>query len=219
MFKKGEKVFCLLAEGIIEEKISDRKYLVRFGNDVREVDVVTLSGADAVDGGYRKMAEPLKRLRRTKLNISVKQLYLDYMESINLDPFYQRGPVWTGSQKRDYIEFLFRTGQKIEPKFIKEMGKTGDVMEVLDGKQRLMAVTEFLENGFPIFGGDYWKDFCAKDKAYFLSLDVEYERITVGNFERNLTASEKLELFLIENAKGTRMSQEHLEKIKKLLLV
>ena len=69
------------------------------------------------------------------------------------DPVYQRDLVWTREQKQAFLEALVTGQAKIEPTFIKRPFKTGQPdYEVLDGKQRLNAILDYVHGDFPIYG-------------------------------------------------------------------
>lgn len=85
----------------------------------------------------------------------------------DLSPPYQRDFVWTPEQKRLYIEFLLRGGRSGLDIWFNMPGyvstypgdETESRMELVDGKQRINAVGEFLQNAFPVFGGHFARDF------------------------------------------------------------
>lgn len=67
---------------------------------------------------------------------------------INLQPFFQRGEVWTTKKKQKLIDSILR-GWKIPP--IHLVKKEGSIrMDVLDGQQRLASIRDFCENKFSI---------------------------------------------------------------------
>ena len=146
-----------------------------------------------------------------------------YEEQLELDPFYQRDYVWNLEQKRLYIENLFLDKAVITPTFIqvekpKELRKDFsdfDILEVLDGKQRLSTIFEFIENQFCLNDGIYFKNLNGKDKIELLFMDVKAIEILPRKFSNQLTDKQKIELFLEINELGTKMSDEHIEKIKR----
>lgn len=92
--------------------------------------------------------------RRTH-DFRVSDLYKKlYEKQLDLAPFYQRNFVWTLEQKRAYIENLFKGKAVITPTFIQCSKPIEDrvdsfdfdILEVVDGKQRLSTIFEFLEN-------------------------------------------------------------------------
>lgn len=92
-----------------------------------------------------------------------------YITSYNLDmnPSFQRGYVWIPEQKKNYIEYLLSggiSGREIYfnvPNWMSSK-KRGD-MVLVDGKQRLSAIIDFINGKFPIFDGVYFNDLNYRD--------------------------------------------------------
>lgn len=89
---------------------------------------------------------------------------------LNVDPDFQRGHVWTLEQKVRYVEYVLKGGQYGRDLWLncpdwREGGRTDYVL--VDGKQRLSAALGFLNNEFPIFDGNYRRDF--EDKPNMLT--------------------------------------------------
>lgn len=161
--------------------------------------------------------------RRTH-DFRVSDLYKKlYEKQLDLAPFYQRDFVWTLEQKRAYIENLFKGKAVITPTFIQCSKPIEDrvdsfdfdILEVVDGKQRLSTIFEFLENQFCLEDGIFFKNLNSKDKIELLYDNVKATEITPRKFGNDLTDKQKIELFLEINELGTKMSEEHLKKIKK----
>jgi hypothetical protein len=82
--------------------------------------------------------------------------------SVNLDPVYQRGHVWTVEQQQKYVEHILRGGTSGREIYCNCPGWMYDFAgpyEVVDGKQRITAVLAFLRNELPVFNGTYFRDF------------------------------------------------------------
>jgi hypothetical protein len=156
--------------------------------------------------------------RNQNMYMDLMHLYNQIMtKEMNLNPFYQRDLVWTNEQKKAYIEALFLEKAEIKPTIILNWENHDEnCYEVLDGKQRISTILEFLNNNFPIFDNIFFKDLSASDVEFITSKEVNYTRIEKLN-NKNLTDEEKIELFLEINELGTKMSNEHIEKIKLLL--
>lgn len=158
--------------------------------------------------------------RQSNYHSSLSFMYHDYKKGIlNLDPEYQRGLVWTLDQKQSYVMNLFLEKAVVAPTLIlnwivEENEKNS--FEVLDGKQRLSTLFDFMDNKFPLANGKYFYDLSSDDTRYILRLDVRYTRIECI-CGRNLTLDEKIKLFLEVNELGTKMSDKHIEKVKELL--
>jgi len=74
---------------------------------------------------------------------------------INLRPEYQRRSVWDIPKRSLFIESLL-LNIPIPPIFLFEHALSR--YEVMDGQQRLNAVSDFYENGFPLRGLEKWSE-------------------------------------------------------------
>ena len=133
---------------------------------------------------------------------------------LNLNPFYQRDLVWTLEQKQSYILNLFKDKAVLQPTIIFNSFSDSEVgmLEVLDGKQRLQTLFDFIEGKIKLPNGqDFWS-LSREDNRFILGLNAKYTMIR--GIRRNLTDVEKIELFLEINELGTKMDDRHLQKVK-----
>ncbi|MDG5855648.1 DUF262 domain-containing protein [Clostridium beijerinckii] len=70
--------------------------------------------------------------------------------TLNLQPDFQRGEVWTPQRKKKLIDTLLR-GWQIPPIHVIEV-EDSNINEVLDGQQRLVAIRDFFNNKIRIDG-------------------------------------------------------------------
>lgn len=105
---------------------------------------------------------------------------LDLIEKghLDLNPWYQRGAVWTLEQKQALIDTIV-SGLTLPSFYFREL-PTGTMpfLEVLDGKQRLLAIQEFAADGFP-FRGKLHSEWSQDDQqrlkyGYFGVIHVQY---------------------------------------------
>ena len=107
----------------------------------------------------------IKKVSVSHYNINVSWDYLEdhlerYTEKHHLDfnPDFQRDFVWTKKQKTQYIEYVLKGGYSGKDVFF-NMPSWMDLfkgqMVIVDGKQRLNAVLEFLQNKIKAFGHFY----------------------------------------------------------------
>lgn len=78
----------------------------------------------------------------------------------DMEPFYQRDYIWTTEQKIAYVEYQLKGGFSGRDIFWNcptwmNFKKTGNIIQLVDGKQRINAVTEFLNDKIPAFGIKY----------------------------------------------------------------
>lgn len=153
-----------------------------------------------------------------KVDTDLSKMYRKYAEEeIDLNPEYQRELVWTDKQKQDYILAILKQRAKITPVIIEKLTEQETVLyEILDGKQRLTALFDYIDNKYPLQTGEYFKDLSAKDMNVITQTRVSYTRITSYK-ECDVPLDFKLAYFLEINAMGTKITDEHIEKIENKL--
>lgn len=153
------------------------------------------------------------------ISSQLSYLFRDYLNGkVNLDPEYQRGFVWSVKQQSEYLQAVL--DEKVEPVLYAclEMDDEGDdVLEILDGKQRLTTLFNFLIGKISLPNGKFFHELSPKDASFFRHLHLSVYRLTINRFTRNLTNKEKLEIFLMINEKGTRLTETDLEHAKEVL--
>jgi hypothetical protein len=134
---------------------------------------------------------------------------------LNLSPDYQRGSVWDEARQRAFIGHLLEGGTC--PNLY--IARSPDGTEtVVDGKQRLLAVTAFIEGAIP---GDvtlpdgsiaplWYKDFDERDRLCpQMDLPIVYGR---------WTREEQIRFYLRLNSGGVAHTPEELAKARELWL-
>ena len=79
---------------------------------------------------------------------TIETLYRQIGSQINLSPEFQRRNVWAPKAKISFIESLF-LGIPIPQILLSASGSSSKSFLVLDGKQRLLTIKEFLDGKFP----------------------------------------------------------------------
>ena len=139
------------------------------------------------------------------MKLSISNIQLETIISriktgtLNLQPDFQRGEVWTLSKQKKLIDSILR-GWRIPPVHVVVSDDLID--EVLDGQQRLVAIRDFCNDRFPIDGkiepfsekinslnGLYYSELPDKIRLSFLKYDLSF--ITLTEFD----PSEPAELF------------------------
>lgn len=162
-------------------------------------------------------------IEKSTPSISVLDLYERYAENkIETNPQYQRDLVWTLEQKQEYITALLKSRAEIKPVFTLEYENGNDeIYEVVDGKQRLNAVFDFIEDKFSVPSDKNkgkemkFSELSAKDVLKILNFNVEQTVFIC--FDEKIPLSFKIELFLEINEKGTMISAEHIKKVKQMI--
>jgi hypothetical protein len=81
-------------------------------------------------------------------------------DGLDLDPPFQRGYVWSEKQRTDFMEYVLRNGELSpiyfnSPDWSRSYMKDTSNLVLVDGKQRLTAILDFIDNKVPVFGGYY----------------------------------------------------------------
>lgn len=154
-------------------------------------------------------------------------------EEINFNPYvidkdgnkcyYQRGFVWDLKDKQLLIESIYNDincGKIIvrERGFdyvLKEANKGNKEVayrDIVDGKQRIGAILDFVNDKFSDLHGNYFSDFSNRAQHKFLNSDV----LTYTSLEEKATDEDTIETFLMVNFSGKPMSQEHIDYVRQI---
>lgn len=137
-----------------------------------------------------------------------------YSFGIDLSPEYQRDYVWELKDKVALIESIFNNidiGKIVlVHKSYADYVQNGYSYEVLDGKQRIEALTAFYENRFP-YKGKYYNDLSVMDRRIFKDHSVPVA--IVEDADRKTL----LRYFILLNKSGKVMDKEHLKKVEHML--
>jgi len=149
---------------------------------------------------------------RYRVNMSWDYIF-EWLEKYNCDltPDFQRDYVWTGKQKTDYIEWILRgglTGKDIYLNHPNWMRSFEGNLIIIDGKQRLNDVKEFLSNKLKAYGY-YFNEY--EDKLSYWRYDF---LVNVADLK---TRKEILTWYLQLNTGGTVHTEDEIEKVKELI--
>jgi hypothetical protein len=137
--------------------------------------------APKVDPGEKYAKSQLQVVRETK------DYQLDYLqhalqpgrEIIDISPAYQRRLRWN-NKKRSLLIESFLLNIPVPPIFLFE--RDYNEYEVIDGRQRLDAISSFLSNGYALTGLEYWDEL---NRKRFRDLPVVLQK---GLLRRSLSA-------------------------------
>lgn len=131
----------------------------------------------------------------------------------DFDPVFQRGFVWTEKQQIEFVEYFLKGGfvlpiclNKQDWLNFKEP-VTLFPMQLIDGKQRLNALTNFLNDDLPIFGG------CTISQIENLYLGSFYIDFMVNN----LSEKDAVEWYISMNTGGSCHTESEINKAKEYL--
>ena len=131
---------------------------------------------------YEEKRKLLERTKITKQTWSIREIFQKRKENVLIvDPAYQRNIVWDTKKKTSFIESLFMEiivppiyVVEITPKEVLEENR----YEVVDGKQRLSAIDEFLKNNLILNESalEYYQDLLGK-KSFMEINEIFPEKI------------------------------------------
>ena len=158
------------------------------------------------------------RLRFTEITSTIRSFFEMYADNeLSFNPCYQRGLVWSNEQKELFIKALMKGITRLTPTYVfNGYSSNTKLYEVLDGKQRLNTLLEFVRSEFAV-DGVYYKDWGYEDVRAFHRLPLVYTSID-GFEDGDLTLALRVELFLQLNSYGEAVDKAHLEMIKETYL-
>lgn len=144
---------------------------------------------------------------------------------VDLDPDFQRGHVWTDENRTRFVEHLLRGGQHgrtivwNSPSYSHRRVRTDSdlpsTLVLVDGKQRLSAITRFLADELPVFGGNLLSDFDPTSRNDITISTSPHLRLTMHvhglQYRREL-----LDFYLQLNEGAIAHSREELDRVRAL---
>lgn len=139
------------------------------------------------------------------------QIAMEEAQGLDLNPDFQRGHVWTKEQQSAYVEYVLRGGQSGKELYFNcanfGHGKE-DLYVIVDGKQRLQAVRQFMRDEVPAFG--YLRsEYSGNMRGHTLRLSWNVAALE--------TRAEILKWYLDFNSGGSIHTQEELCRVRQLL--
>ena len=133
-----------------------------------------------------------------------------YYRGLMENPEYQRDYVWTLEDKQRLVRSIFNRCD-IGKFVLVEHPYPEHRLEIVDGKQRLRAIMDFMEGRFA-YEGKTWYQLSRKDKHAFTDIMVQYCQLDAERVKK----SDILWLFLSINEGGVPQAEEHVAKARKL---
>lgn len=138
--------------------------------------------------------------------------------------YYQRPLVWSLQDKQLLIESIYQNidcGKiLVRKRGLNELEKLvakGETelafVDLVDGKQRLNAIKEFLEGVYPDMQGNYYGDLSYSAQRYFTS----HQLFSYAEMPENTKDESVIKQFLKLNHAGVPQSKEHIEFVKSIL--
>ncbi len=138
--------------------------------------------------------------------------------------YYQRPFVWTREDKQLLIESIYQGNdcgkiliRKHSFAYLDKMGERGETelffADLVDGKQRLNAIREFIEGEFPDFNGNYFSDLSARAQNKFTNNQL----MSYAEMPEETTDENTIKQFLKLNFAGVPQSKEHITWVKEIM--
>lgn len=136
--------------------------------------------------------------------------------------YYQRDLVWTLEDKQLLLESIYNgiacgsvVVRKRSFKWLDKRDQADECffMDIVDGKQRMSTIHEFINDGFPDFEGRYYSDF-SRNAQHKLT---NHQLFAYFEFDESASDQSVLQQFLKVNFTGKPQSKEHIEFVKNLL--
>lgn len=142
----------------------------------------------------------------------------------NKKQYYQRPFVWSVEDKQLLIESIYQgidcgkiliksnSWEKLQE--LATLGWYDELFfnDVVDGKQRLNAVIDFIEGKFADLHGNYYNDLSAATHHHFLRNQL----FSFALLGEDVSDADVIKQFLKVNFSGKAMSKEHIEFVKSL---
>lgn len=142
-------------------------------------------------------------------------IYTFYHAGVDTEVDYQRGNVWKLIDKIELLDSIFNNIDIGKFVFIRRpYGTAGKLYEILDGKQRITALTEFFEGRYR-YNGLYYHELNQKDRNHFDHYTISWGEIEERT-EEGIPSKYKYEYFLKLNTQGHAVDKEHLDFVRKL---
>lgn len=148
--------------------------------------------------------------RETASVFQLKRRFEKKPSMLNLTPLFQREEVWNLKQKSELVESIIM-GIPIPVFYVKE--QPDGIYVVVDGKQRLTTLFEFIDDKFPLGNLSILKDYKGKHFSELSPLDqnkIEDCSLTVNVIKAPTSDRVMFDLFDRVNRGGTRITNQEM---------
>lgn len=146
------------------------------------------------------------------------------VDSNGNDISYQRDFCWSLEDKQLLLESIYnnidcgkiivrkRSWEWIENRIQNNKIENTTFYDIVDGKQRLKAIYDFVSNIYPDKNGYFYDDLSNRSQIKFMSSLL----FSYGELGENTSDKEVKRVFLNINFTGKQMSKEHIEYVEKI---
>jgi len=162
------------------------------------------------DTNFTKEEKYYIRILNSPISSLINMVHANHA-GVDMDVEYQREHVWTNKEKIELLDSVFDNIDIGKFVFVqRSMGHKGKLYEILDGKQRLTTLVDFIEDRFK-YRGFYFSELSFKDQFKITKHNVSYGYLENPNKEAIF------ETFIKLNTCGKPMANKHIDKVKQLL--
>lgn len=146
----------------------------------------------------------------------IKRYYtIDFDVKLSDGRNLQRPHVWTLEQRREFIKSVLK--ELVLPPIHVALQTQKDIMRIIDGKQRLSTVIDFIDNKFDIIvdNQSYYFDDMDDTAKYVLQHSTRFDTIIHYEYDDDMLSDQDLiSWFEMVNYSGTPQDIEHLKYLK-----
>lgn len=196
---------------IVESLYNSKAYLVKINNS--EFRVVLWYRLGKLESGKSKsLWIPEEDLQICFNSMQINSLINDvFYFGVDFNPDYQRGNVWDLSDRIALIDSIFNNNEIGRFCFNKlPFVSGGRTLEIVDGKQRLTTIINFVLSNFS-YQGYYWHELNPYDRRMFKNKIVQVAEIQKADKKK------VYQYFLKMNVSGRPQNPKHIEYVKELL--
>ena len=223
-YKVGQRVqYGHLKETYIREVYRDGRYYLAESINVKRdknapacnetrihtwTDLLPYKGSK--DTAFAKEEKVYLRMLNSPLSSLISMVHRNHA-GVDMDVEYQREHVWGRKDKIELIDSIFNNVDIGKFVFVqRNIRHKGKLYEILDGKQRLTAITEFYEDRYK-YRGFYFSELSYHDQYKFMDYNISY------GYLENPSKEAIFETFIKVNTCGKPMASKHINHVKKLL--
>lgn len=163
-----------------------------------------------MDTDFRKEEKFYLRMLNSPLSSLISMVQRTHA-GVDFDVDYQREHVWTRKDKIALIDSIFNNVDIGKFVFVqRSMGHKGKLYEILDGKQRLSALVDFVEDRYK-YNGYYFSELSFSDQHKLTDHNISY------GYLENPSKEAIFETFIKVNTCGKPMASKHINHVKQLL--
>jgi len=148
----------------------------------------------------------ISKIPKNTYNMMIDSLLLR-LRKTNMNPIYQRSLVWSSNDKTNLIDALIQGRSIGALTFVKNDFSDEFLYEILDGKQRLSTIAEFIADSFP-YQNIFFSELTKAAQLDFLNQPVAVSELSFSNDK------EKIEYFIELNSAGVKISDDFLKNLK-----